>query len=89
MRNEEGISATRTFEAAPFIATAAWSIPQTVSSRVPEKGSGLECYAAVFDGVKINTTFYRCHLEEDVRVLGKRGAGAFPFRGEDPARNHA
>ena len=45
----------------PFIATAAWSIPKTVAHRFPETGSGLERYAAVFDGVEINSTFYRHH----------------------------
>ena len=43
----------------PFIATAAWSIPKTVAGRFPKTGSGLERYAAVFNGVEINSTFYR------------------------------
>ena len=45
----------------PFIATAAWSIPKAVADRFAETGSGLERYAAVFDGVEINSTFYRRH----------------------------
>ncbi|MCJ8150184.1 DUF72 domain-containing protein [Shinella sedimenti] len=45
----------------PFIATAAWSIPRTVARRFPEAGTGLERYAAVFDGVEVNSTFYRHH----------------------------
>lgn len=45
----------------PCIATAAWSIPKTVTDRFPETGSGLERYAAVFNGVEINSTFYRHH----------------------------
>ncbi|UPA27616.1 DUF72 domain-containing protein [Shinella oryzae] len=45
----------------PFIATAAWSIPKTVAQRFPETGTGLERYAAVFNGVEINSTFYRRH----------------------------
>jgi len=48
----------------PFIATAAWSIPQTVANRFPETGSGLERYAAVFNGVEINSTFYRHHQKK-------------------------
>jgi uncharacterized protein YecE (DUF72 family) len=46
----------------PIIATAAWSIPKKkVASRFPEEGSGLQRYASVFDGVEINSTFYRRH----------------------------
>jgi uncharacterized protein YecE (DUF72 family) len=74
VRNEEEISASRTFEAAPFIATAAWSIPTTVASRVPERGSGLERYAAVFNGVEINSTFYRHHQKK----TSERWANAVP-----------
>lgn len=48
----------------PFIATAAWSIPKTVADRFPETGSGLERYAAVFNGVEINSTFYRHHQKK-------------------------
>jgi uncharacterized protein YecE (DUF72 family) len=48
----------------PFIATAAWSIPKSVANRFPEMGSGLECYAAVFNGVEINSTFYRHHQKK-------------------------
>lgn len=45
----------------PVIATAAWSIPKTVAAAFPEEGSGLARYAAVFDGVEVNSTFYRRH----------------------------
>ncbi|WP_428425363.1 DUF72 domain-containing protein [Pararhizobium sp.] len=45
----------------PIIATAAWSIPKAVASRFPQEGSGLARYAAVFNGVEINSTFYRRH----------------------------
>ena len=45
----------------PFIATAAWSVPKAVAARFPQAGSGLERYAAVFNGVEINSTFYRHH----------------------------
>nr|WP_255695978.1 DUF72 domain-containing protein [Shinella sp. NM-101] len=45
----------------PVIATAGWSIPKAVAHRFPETGSGLARYAAVFDGVEINSTFYRRH----------------------------
>ncbi len=58
----------------PFIATAAWSIPKTVASRFPETGSGLERYAAVFNGVEINSTFYRHHQKKTF----ERWANAVP-----------
>lgn len=45
----------------PVIATSGWSIPRTVAHLFPEKGSGLSRYAAVFNGVEINSTFYRHH----------------------------
>lgn len=58
----------------PFIATAAWSIPMTVADRFPETGSGLERYAAVFNGVEVNSTFYRHHQKKTF----ERWAGAVP-----------
>ena len=45
----------------PIIATAAWSISKKVADRFAQEGSGLSRYAAVFDGVEINSTFYRRH----------------------------
>lgn len=43
------------------IGTAGWSIPRGRSERFPARGSGLERYAARFDAVEINSTFYRSH----------------------------
>lgn len=45
----------------PIIATAAWSIPKSVAAAFPEEGSGLARYASVFNGVEVNSTFYRRH----------------------------
>jgi uncharacterized protein YecE (DUF72 family) len=45
----------------PFIGTAAWSIARPVADRFPAEGSGLARYAAVFNAVEINSTFYRRH----------------------------
>ena len=45
----------------PIIATAAWSIPQKVADRFAQEGSSLTRYASAFDGVEINSTFYRRH----------------------------
>lgn len=44
-----------------IIATAAWSIPKTVAQRFAQDGSGLTRYASVFNGVEVNSTFYRRH----------------------------
>lgn len=45
----------------PITATAAWSIPKKVASRFAGEGSGLARYASLFNGVEINSTFYRRH----------------------------
>jgi len=45
------------------IATAGWAIPRAVAERFPAEGSGLQRYAARFDAVEINSTFYRPHRE--------------------------
>ena len=43
------------------VATAGWTIPRTVATQFPAEGVGLERYAARFDAVEINSTFYRSH----------------------------
>ena len=45
----------------PIVATAAWSIPKKMADQFAREGSGLNRYASVFDGVEINSTFYRRH----------------------------
>ncbi|WEZ85543.1 DUF72 domain-containing protein (plasmid) [Rhizobium sp. 32-5/1] len=45
----------------PIIATAGWSIPKKEANRFAPDGSGLTRYASVFDGVEVNSTFYRRH----------------------------
>lgn len=47
--------------AEPTIATAGWAIPRAVSDHFPSEGSGLARYAARFDAVEINSTFYQSH----------------------------
>ena len=44
-----------------IIATAAWAIPKKEAQRFAQDGSGLARYASVFDGVEVNSTFYRRH----------------------------
>lgn len=43
------------------IGCAGWSIPGAHAARFPPDGSKLERYAQVFDGVEINSSFYRPH----------------------------
>lgn len=43
------------------IGTAGWAIPRTVAAAFPTEGSSLERYAARFDAVEVNSTFYRSH----------------------------
>lgn len=43
------------------IGCAGWAIPRQVAAAFPAAGTGLQRYAAVFDAVEINTTFYRPH----------------------------
>ena len=44
-----------------FIGTAGWSIPAQYKDGFPEHGSHLERYAKRFNGVEINSSFYRSH----------------------------
>lgn len=43
------------------IGTAGWSVPAAHRGRFPEAGTLLERYAARFDAVEINSSFYRPH----------------------------
>ena len=45
------------------LATAGWAIPRAVAERFPAEGPALERYAARFEAVEINSTFYRSHRE--------------------------
>ena len=46
------------------IGTAGWSVPTPLRDRFPAEGPILQRYAAVFDGVEINSSFYRPHKPE-------------------------
>src|SRR3712207_3367874 len=43
------------------VGTAGWAIPRAVAEHFPSEGTGLQRYAARFDCVEINSTFYRSH----------------------------
>lgn len=44
-----------------FVGTAGWSIPTLHAASFPDDGTHLARYARVFDGVEINSSFYRPH----------------------------
>ncbi len=44
-----------------FIGCAGWSVPREHAARFPTAGSHLERYAARFNAVEINSSFYRPH----------------------------
>src|SRR6188768_857106 len=46
------------------IGTAGWSLYKPPAGRFPGTGSHLERYAAMFDAVEINSSFYRPHKPE-------------------------
>jgi len=43
------------------IGTAGWSIPRNNASAFPTEGTALERYSRLFDGVEVNSSFYRPH----------------------------
>jgi uncharacterized protein YecE (DUF72 family) len=49
---------------APRIGCAGWSLPRAQWPHFPPEGSHLERYAARFDAVEIDTSFYRPHRRE-------------------------
>jgi uncharacterized protein YecE (DUF72 family) len=46
------------------IGTAAWAIPRAVAEEFPAEGGTLQRYAAVFNCVEINSSFYKPHKPE-------------------------
>lgn len=59
-----------------FIGTAAWSITKSSAHRFAADGSSLTRYASVFDGVEINSSFYKKHKPE----TWQRWAASVPER---------
>lgn len=43
------------------VGTAGWAIPRQEADAFPAEGAVLQRYAAVFDAVEINSSFYRSH----------------------------
>ncbi len=57
-------TAEKPFGPAVRIGTAGWSLAKPSAARFPAAGSGLQRYAAVFNAVEINSSFYRPHKPE-------------------------
>src|SRR5271154_3130193 len=66
------------------IGTAGWSIPRALAARFPAGASGLERYAAVFDAVEINSTFYRPHRGSTYSRWSTRTPDSFRFSVKAP-----
>lgn len=69
-----------------FIGTAAWSIPKASAERFPAEGSSLARYAAVFDGVEINSSFYRRHKRDTWQRWADSVPDHFRFAVKAPQR---
>jgi uncharacterized protein YecE (DUF72 family) len=61
------------------IGTAGWSIAQPFRGRFPNSGSALERYAAQFDAVEINSSFYRPHRPQTYLRWAASVPGDFRF----------
>src|ERR1700722_2058889 len=62
-----------------FQGTAGWSVPRDVADAFPAEGSGLERYAARFNAVEINSTFYRSHHPQTFEGCRPPTPGGFQF----------
>jgi uncharacterized protein YecE (DUF72 family) len=60
------------------IGTAGWSFPRTLEV-FPAEGTGLERYAAVFDCVEINSSFYRPHQRKTYERWATSTPAGFRF----------
>jgi len=58
----------------PRVGTAGWGLPRQWRDRFPDDGSYLERYAARFNAVEINSSFYRPHR----RAVYERWAASVP-----------
>lgn len=66
------------------IGTAGWAIPRRVGGRFPPLGGGLERYAARFNAVEINSTFYRPHRTQTYNRWAAATPADFRFSVKTP-----
>lgn len=69
-----------------YVGTAAWSIPKATADRFPGDGPSLSRYAAVLDGVEINSSFYRRHKPETWQRWADSVPDRFRFAVKMPRR---
>lgn len=62
-----------------FIGTAGWSLPTAHAGAFPAEGSQLQRYAAVLNGVEINSSFYRPHRPQTYERWAASTPAAFRF----------
>ncbi len=62
-----------------YIGTAGWNIPKQHAQRFASHGSHLERYAATFNAVEINSSFYRHHRRETYERWARTVPGGFRF----------
>jgi uncharacterized protein YecE (DUF72 family) len=66
------------------IGTAGWSLPRAVRERFPAEGSVLERYAAQFNAVEINSSFYRPHRVQTYERWARETPAGFRFAVKAP-----
>ncbi len=68
----------------PRIGTAGWSLPRAVRACFPADGSVLERYAAKFNAVEINSSFYRPHRMQTYERWARVTPAGFRFAVKAP-----
>jgi uncharacterized protein YecE (DUF72 family) len=66
------------------IGTAGWGRPREVAHHFPTQGTGLQRYAALFDAVEINTSFYRPHQPRTYARWSAEAPDGFSFAVKAP-----
>jgi len=61
------------------IGTAGWAIPKVTAPLVAATGSHLERYASAFNGVEINSSFYRAHAFTTYARWARETPASFRF----------
>ncbi len=79
-----GSRAKRPDDAILRVGTAGWSIHKAAADLFPAAGSHLERYAAVFNAVEINSSFYREHRIATWERWGRSVPAGFRFAAKVP-----
>jgi uncharacterized protein YecE (DUF72 family) len=79
-----GLPAKRPERVTARVGVAGWSIPASSAALFPATGSHLERYAAVFNAVEINSSFYREHRVATWDRWGRTVPAEFRFSAKIP-----